>query len=263
MLDIRYEHGFDISHDSDYNCDEAGCNDEGICRCGVIRNVTAKIDNAYKAFGVLCKTEHLEASKLNYSFLTKLMDTRIPVEQFFNDVIHTQDFYLELDYEISGGYYGEELGYIYLDNEIYLLDEFNKALFNVFKRYPSENIETDVNEQNSFVLDLIRISLTLSNKGIVIPELEKVNKFYLHNMNLKQILRNILIPNPSHMKRILEDDPRDVYVFNNVIRTKNPYIVGILLKDGKELKLIDGYHRYLAIVLCGLTRTVSYLVLEV
>lgn len=268
-MDIKYTNGFNIDYDSDYDCEGSGCNEEGICRCGRISSVRANIDDAFEAFKALISDGYSDP-KLNYTFLAEIDQSLFPVRQFFNDYIKMDDFSVSIDAKVDGGYYGEELGSVWLENASDILEAMSKQLFAFFGRYPSGPLElqTDVPEIEGFVLDLIKGSLKITNKGIALPDVEKATKYSIVNFKLRKLLKTVIVPNPTHMKTLATKDIRSIHPLRSVFRTgygnkeEGITICGVLLKKDGNLVLIDGYHRYLAAMIYNPTSSMSYIVLE-
>lgn len=270
MGDIKYTNGaFDVSYDSYYSCHSSGCNDEGICRCRRISNVSAVIEDAYEAYKYLIEAGL--SPTLNYSFLGSqdLDYSLFPVKQFFNNSINVKCLHLRIDYTTCGDYYGDELGDVNLENELELLNDINSQLFSIFGRSPDTDLDhfSDTQEIQQYVLELIKFSLSTSNDNIKLSELDTVTKYSIMNTHLLKMFKDIIIPNTSRLNTIRKTDWNKICELRSFVSSgtskNNNGIMGILMKRKKDkLYLIDGYRRYAAMMLFNPDNNVSYLVLE-
>jgi hypothetical protein len=266
-MDIKYTNGFNIDYDTDFDCEGNGCNEEGICRCTTISSVRADIDDAFEAFKSLVESG-ISDTKLNYAFLAKADQSVFPVKQFFNEYVKVDNIPVLIDANISSGYYGEELCEVWLENGDNILECMSKQLFNFFNRYPSGSLElpSDVPEIEGFILDLIKGSLKVSNKGKSLPDVEKATKYSILNLKLRKVLKTIIVPNFTHMKTLIEKDMKSIHelrpMFDKRNKTAGIVVCGTLVKKDDKFILVDGYHRYLAAMIYNPNDSMSYIVLE-
>lgn len=272
-MDIRYARGFDCNYDSYTNCEDAGCDD--ICRCSTydLSSFSATIVDAFSAFTKLSDQYGDTESLFNYRFLSHLDLALYPIKYIFNDCIALNRIRdLEIVPNIVNEYYGEELESIELTNSLAVYEDINNQLSVIFDKYGLGTINTrnydepkDRHIIEQHVLALIKFALSKTNNNIYLPEVEKSKKYYLQNITLGELLQTVFIPNHSYLKRLRHNKEW------NMIKQNIPYSLGltssypsgILLKKNNKLFLIDGYHRYLTILLHHPNIVLNYIVLEV
>ncbi len=91
-IDLKYYPGFDFNNHVSHDCDEYGC--DSICRCEVIENVEMLPSIRFW-------DELLETTSLSKDPLTKLL-----VCHYLQNNFDRMNLF---DYDVGGGYYGEEL----------------------------------------------------------------------------------------------------------------------------------------------------------
>lgn len=205
----------EYTNDHTYNCETAGCDE--ICRCGTIDNV--EIDKTH------CGVERFfENSYTKYgSELDAVLD-------FWFTKIHFSD--ITWDYEVTGGYYGEELERIFID---YDNDFFKKA--DTFSKLSAKE----------------KIEYLLSKEyGNILKEISAVEDWELKKVNLE----NVSTPNNNKFnQKILENYKvfcsRKTNSYSKKPRTEKSFIDDLkilaplcLSDDGIHYRLIDGRHRF-------------------
>jgi hypothetical protein len=112
----------DYDLEESYNCQEEGCDDEGICRCSVIDDVKIQKINAFQIAEEI--VSYLTFGKRNFSTMG-MESGRIILEMMNKFGIEKPENY---SWESQGDYYGEIVSGIYFDKMQDLLNEMRKFL---------------------------------------------------------------------------------------------------------------------------------------
>lgn len=206
--DFKYSSsvGYNYSHD----CSGCECGD-GYCRCSRIVDIR-----------IIKVSLHHLVNEISSSFIS----SRIPIEDYetkseFNEeffsyciwrlaVIHKM--WEEHNWYVStcGGYYGEEIDGVAIENH-----NFKQDIEELAALSPQERIKFVLHEEYGFILD------SLKDKKF---EEIKVKK------------SDLVVGNDTYHKKV-----------NRGTYSKESYDlpIGIYLKDGEKYRLIDGYHRYI------------------
>jgi hypothetical protein len=213
--------GVTVNYNNSYSCKESGCDEEGICRCGVIENEIVTNVNSQRVFS------HIYG--LTFGDMTKerIRDVRIsellglPGIEILNYTIdricriHKLWSPDKWNIEISGGYYGQEIVGIYL-----LPDVTKQIIDDIIRITQIQNVE-----------DIIE-ALLLLEYGSVHQDLQ--NCVYEQKIvDLKSIKFGAI----QHLKSVRKK--------NNTHYSDDMYkgIRGIVVPNGDGYKAIDGYHR--------------------
>lgn len=211
-----------ISYDSEliYSCEESGCNEEGLCRCGKLVNISLK---------------EVDISEISTEIYSRLFDNSVYTKR--NNSInslwgitpeidkYTIDRILRInkvwkpefwDINITGGYYGQEIDEIVLVEDI--VQKLKTQLELAFEvNNLKERIEYLLELENGFILDDIK---------------EKDYKVSIIDIN------DIIFSNTEHQRRIIIEE------IEHYSDENYKGIRGIVKKDkSNKWKVIDGYHR--------------------
>lgn len=220
--DYKYDSIVDYDYGVENSCEESGCNDEGICRCGVI--VDAKItkvnielftDTIYSSYYGDDK-----ASKRDAQINTVLFGTGKELDIYTIDRIlriHKVWESYNWNIEVVGGYYGQEIDGVTLDETV------------------RQKIESCVNTALEISEFDKRIEYLLNLEyGYILPELEGC-KYSIVDIPKSEIK----IGSDGHSKKVESKNLSHYKDYNG--------IKGVVLlsgkKHGKPYRLIDGYHR--------------------
>jgi len=94
MTDFHYDVSLD--YETDHNCSESGCDDEGICRCGTISNVRVERVDSWDI------ARHYPTGDIIHDYAVERLISRFRTDEF--------------DIEVGGGYYGDEIDGVTLTN---------------------------------------------------------------------------------------------------------------------------------------------------
>lgn len=219
ILRSDFKYHIEYEYDMNYSCLESFCKEERICRCG-------KITNSY-----ICS---VDVSSISNKIYNELFDNSISTKR--NNSInslwgisediqrYTIDRILRInkiwkpefwEINICGGYYGEEVDDILLDED--LVQKINEDLEIALKIDNLENrIEFLLEKENGFILGGLK---------------DKEYKQSIISIN------DIYFPNRDR-KSNLKLDEMEYYSDK-----KYTGIRGIVKKDAEKFRVIDGYHR--------------------
>lgn len=215
-----YWSGVEIEYNTENSCEESGCNDEGICRCGQIINQEVQKVHISQIVGKI------------YDLLfdnTKMTKRNNKINQVLYGVTDELDFYtidrilrsnkIWEDYQwnikVSGGYYGQEIDGVFLEESV------------------TRKIESQIYEAFSYIDIKSRVEWLLKLEyGDLLPELE--------NKEWKVIRVNksdIILGSSGHLEGVSKKDLEHY-------STKNyAGIRGVAIEKSGKYRLIDGYHR--------------------
>ena len=203
------------------SCQERGCNDEGICRCGVI--VDAKVKNVDVT--LLANTIYSsyygddKVYKRNYQINIVLFGTGEDLDIYTIDrILRIHKICDPYNWKISifDGYYGQEIDGVYLDETL------RKKLESCI--YTALDID-NINQRVEYLLKL--------EYDYILPELEGCN------YSVTEVSRNdVYLGNVNHCKKVKSENLDHYKNYNG--------IMGVVLADGSKYRLIDGYHRMLS-----------------
>jgi len=210
ILDSNLSRYVDLDYGYETNCEDSGCHEEGICRCGRIVDVTIEKVRSASIFSI-------------FKPITK--DTLID-GYCIDRILHCNciwDTKPEEVWEINicGGYYGEEI---------------DSVKFNFF-------IKEKLTEQ-------IKDFLSLESKADKIKNVLSLEYDYLLNSieNLKEanivrvFRKDIQIGQKDHYEKLNKyavNSYKEMYTENKV----PPIPICVCTRSNGEYKLIDGYHR--------------------
>lgn len=210
--------------DYDYNdyrdCDAYGCDEEGICRCGTIEDahvISVKIPSMVEEIHANYFDNSL-ATKRNNTINTILGGVTKDIDIYTIDrILRINKVYEPTNWEVQicGGYYGQEIDDILLEDSIArkVEDQLDKA-FSIIGL--SERVEY----------------LLMLEYGKILPELEGLK------YSIETIERDsIIFGSDGHYKNVLKED-LEHYSDKNYCSIR-----GIVISKGDKYRLIDGYHR--------------------
>jgi uncharacterized protein YqkB len=218
--------GVDFTYDLRYDyhnytsCSESGCDEEGICRCSTIE------DARVTSVNIPSMVNHIYANYFDDSISTKRNST---INSILGGVskeidIYTIDRILRInkvyeptnwDVQVCGGYYGEEI------DDVILEDVVAKKIENQLE--DAFNI-IDLTERIEFLLML--------EYDKILPELKGLS------YKITEVERDsIIFGSDAHYKNVLNED-LEHYSDKNYCSIR-----GIVISKGDKYRLIDGYHR--------------------
>ena len=218
---LRKDFKYMVSYDYDtiYSCEESGCNEEGICRCGHITNtylnkvdVSAIVTNIYsEIFDNSISTKRHNAINSLWGISEEIQKYTIDRILRVNKIWKPQFW----DINVSGGYYGQEIDEVVLIEDVVL--KINSQLERAFQiDNLSERVEYLLTIENGFILDNI-----------------KDKKYHISVIDID----DIIFSNTEHKRKVVIEE-LEHYSDRNYSGIR-----GIVKKDGLKFKLIDGYHR--------------------
>ncbi len=185
--------------DYDYENDREGCDCPDYCRCGRIVNTKTSNFNINNLINTIT-----DFGKTPDEILTYCVDRVVRSKKLEND-----------DFEVAtcGGYYGEEIDGVYLDNTV------SQKLYDSLKKL--ENL-SDI-EMIKYVLEI--------EYGYLLEELKNTQTVKIKDISINDI-------------SFQEDYRKKVDISENYYDEKFTLPRGIFLpKDNNKFRLIDGYHR--------------------
>ena len=218
---LRNDFKYMVSYDYDtiYSCEESGCNEEGICRCGHITNtylnkvdVSAIVNNIYSEI-----FDNSISTKRN-NVINSLWGISSEIQKYTIDRILRVNKIWKPEFwniNVSGGYYGQEIDEVILIEDMVL--KINSQLEMAFQiDNLSERVEYLLTLENGFILDDI-----------------KDKKYHISVIDID----DIIFSNTEHKRKVVIEE-LEHYSDRNYSGIR-----GIVKKDGIKFKLIDGYHR--------------------
>lgn len=218
MRNIDFKSALTYDYDTKYSCEKSGC--DSICRCGVIKNervtyvdfklAVAEIYEQY--FG------HDLAAKRNNTINSVLYGITNEIDYYTIDrILRINKIYNGKCWDINvvSGYYGEEIGEVYLD------ESTSKTISSQL----SESFDIDdISERIEYLLKL--------EYGYILPELI-IRKYEL--ITIKK--SDIIFGDYKHHQKVLSKNT-DYYS-----DSKYDLARGVVIRSGDKYRLVDGYHR--------------------
>lgn len=214
-----FKYSVSYNYDTEYSCEESGCIEEGICRCGHITNTyLTKVDITALTTNIYMEIFDNSISTKRHNTINSLWGITEEVEKYTIDrILRINKVWKPEFWEInvSGGYYGQEVSDV-----VFVEDMVQKLNIQLEKAFEIDNltkrIEYLLELENGFILD------DLKDKRYSVSVID---------------IDDIIFPNKDHKKRVLIEE-LEHYSDRNY-----KGIRGIVKKDGKKFRLIDGYHR--------------------
>ena len=221
LKDITFQYnGVYVDYGYTYDCENYGCDEEGICRCGTINNehidsvdVSLIVKRIYDEF-----FEQGKASNRNNAINEVLYGIGKDIDIYTIDRILRSYKIWENDnwnIEVDGGYYGQEAGNVTIKESI--ADKIDEELWTVFS-LPS------LKEKIEYLLNV--------EYGKILPELS--------NCNYESIVidkDDVVFGVEKHLNKVMKKD-LDFYSDKNYSGIR-----GIVVKSGDKWRIVDGYHR--------------------
>ena len=221
LKDITFQYnGVYVDYGYTYDCENYGCDEEGICRCGTINNehidsvdVSLIVKRIYDEF-----FEQGKASNRNNAINEVLYGIGKDIDIYTIDRILRSYKIWENDnwnIEVDGGYYGQEAGNVTIKETI--ADKIDEELWIVFS-LPS------LKEKIEYLLNV--------EYGKILPELS--------NCNYESIVidkDDVVFGVEKHLNKVMKKD-LDFYSDKNYSGIR-----GIVVKSGDKWRIVDGYHR--------------------
>lgn len=221
LKDITFQYnGVYVDYGYTYDCENYGCDEEGICRCGTINNehidsvdVSLIVKRIYDEF-----FEQGKAANRNNAINEVLYGIGKDIDIYTIDRILRSYKIWENDnwnIEVDGGYYGQEAGNVTIKETI--ADKIDEELWTVFS-LPS------LKEKIEYLLNV--------EYGKVLPELS--------NCNYESIVidkDDVIFGVEKHLNKVMKKD-LDFYSDKNYSGIR-----GIVVKSGDKWRIVDGYHR--------------------
>jgi len=221
LKDITFQYnGIYIAYDYVLRCETYGCDEEGICRCGIIdrkrvesTSISLLVEKIYDDFFMKGK-----AANRNNTINELLYGIGKDIDIYTIDRILRSYKIWEnenWDIEIEGGYYGEQIGDITIKEAI--AEKIEAELWTVF------TLPT-LKEKIEYLLKV--------EYGKVLPELSKCS--YESIVIDKD---DVLFGVEKHLNKVMKKD-LDFYSDKNYSGFR-----GIVVKSGDKWRIVDGYHR--------------------
>jgi hypothetical protein len=220
ILGKSFKYCTDYDYDSHRDCEHHGCDDEGICRCGTIENahinsvnIPSMVDEIYSEY-----FDNSLASKRNSTINNILGGVSKEIDIYTIDrILRINGAYepSNWDIQICGGYYGQEIDDILLEDSI------------------ARKIEDQINEAFSIIDLTSRIEYLLKLEyGEVLPVLQGCQ------YSIEMVERDsIIFGSDEHYRKV---NTKNLQHYSD----KNyEGIRGIALVKDNKFRLIDGYHR--------------------
>jgi hypothetical protein len=222
MIDaLRNDFKYMVSYDYDtiYSCEESGCNEEGICRCGHITNTYLnKVDISAIVTNIYSEIFDNSISTKRHNVINSLWGISKDIEKYTIDRIlrinkvWKPEFW---DINIGGGYYGQEI------DEVVLIEDMVQSLNSQLeKAFEIDNLK----ERIEYLLEL--------ENGFLLEDI-KDKKYQLSVVDID----DIIFSNTEHKRRVIIEE-LEHYSDRNYSGIR-----AVVKKDGSKFKLVDGYHR--------------------
>ena len=200
---VDFQYSLEVEYDERNPCQEGiDCCSNDYCRCGVLENIRVVENPTWD-------TIHVNLKLKKYSTFQLYLIDRI---------LRTNGFYDKDNWDAIavGGYYGEELGPIYLNNSI------------------AQQVDNNVNEVMSLNNTTAQLEYVLNLEyGFILPAI-KDKEWKIVEVNKDAIS----FGNENYYYK-LDKDLIALYKDYELPR-------GVCLNNGGKYRIIDGYHRILA-----------------
>jgi hypothetical protein len=143
-MDLRYD--VDLTYDTEYSCEDSGCNSDGICRCGSICNPEIRSVNSW----VIANAFADFRDELQYYVIDR-----------FASRLQTDDFIINW----SHGYYGDEI------DEVKLNDAAKKEIMQIKGLQGADLIEFSLASEYGNVLPSYKNRKWIYTEGILVDDL--------------------------------------------------------------------------------------------
>jgi hypothetical protein len=221
LKDITFQYnGVYVDYIYTYDCENYGCDEEGICRCASIHNesvesvdVSLIVKKIYDDF-----FEQGKAANRNNTINEVLYGIGKDIDIYTIDrIIRSYKIWENenWDIEVEGGYYGQEVNDVKIKESV--ADKIEEELLIIFS-LPS------LKEKIEYLLKV--------EYGKILPEITDCNyKFITIDKD------DIIFGTEKHLDKVMKKD-LDFYSDKNYNGIR-----GIVKKSGDKWRVIDGYHR--------------------
>ena len=219
----NFKYCTDYDFDTHTDCHNHGCDDEGICRCGTIEdahvvsvNISHMVSEIKSAYFDNSKSSQRN-SKINSVLgnITEEIDT-YTIDRILriNGAFETSNW----EVQVCGGYYGQEIDDIILEDSIATkIENQLSAAFDI----------TDLTKRIEYLLTL--------EYGYILPELKDCK------YEVDTVLRDKVIFGSEGQYRKVATEKLPHYSDKNYDSFR-----GIVIPKSDQYRLIDGYHRCFA-----------------
>ena len=221
LKDITFQYsGVYVDYGYTYDCENYGCDEEGICRCGTINNehidsvdVSLIVKKIYDDFFAQGK-----AANRNNAINEVLYGIGKDIDIYTIDrILRSYKIWENENWniEVEGGYYGQEAGDVTIKESI--ADKIDEELWTVF------SLPT-LKEKIEYLLKV--------EYGKVLPELSNCS---YESITIDK--DDVIFGVEKHLNKVMKKD-LDFYSDKNYNGIR-----GIVVKSGDKWRIIDGYHR--------------------
>jgi hypothetical protein len=221
LKDITFQYnGIYVDYNYIYDCENYGCDEEGICRCGSIENehvesvdVSLIVKKIYDDF-----FEQGKAANRNNTINEVLYGIGKDIDIYTIDrILRSYKIWESENWniEVEGGYYGQEVNDVTIKESI--ADKIEEELLIVFS-LPS------LKEKIEYLLKV--------EYGKILPEITDSTYEYIV-IDKDEIIFGV----EKHLNKVMKKD-LDFYSDKNYNGIR-----GIVVKSGDKWRVIDGYHR--------------------
>ena len=220
IVGTNFKYHLDYDYDTNRDCSAHGCDDEGICRCSSIENakvisirIPSVVNEIYANY-----FDNTLSTKRNSTINTILGGVTKEIDIYTIDrILRINKAYEPTNWEIQvcGGYYGEEIDDVILEDFIArkIEDELERA-FDLI----------DLTKRVEYLLEL--------EYGHILPALQGLK------YSIEIVERDSIIFGSDEHYRKVNTESLDYYSDKNYSGIRGVALV----KDGR-FRLIDGYHR--------------------
>jgi len=225
MLENRFNYVIDYDYEQEYSCEDSGCDQEGICRCGRIYDVTINSVDITKLTDFIYESliDNSKAGKRQQKLNQLFYGGEVIDKYCINRIISHYKLYETRNWnvEIEGGYYGDETGDVTMSQIVFDLvhSECQKLM----------ELET-LSEKIKLVLSL--------EYGYLLPDLENKD-FEIVNITKSDIDFKSL--NQNHIRLVNEEKELNGLSHYNSSSYHLPR--GVVRRFGNQFKIVDGFHR--------------------
>lgn len=215
-----YYSGVECDYNSYTDCENHGCDEEGICRCSKIENqcisnvdVSEITKEIYKEY-----FDNSESTKRNYTINKILFGTDKEIDIYTIDrILRKYKIWDENNWEIDicGSYYGEEIESVIIEESI-----CKKIQNEIAKAFSIDELTKRV--EYLLILEYGSILPSLENCSYEIVEVDK---------------KDIVFGNRNHHDKVGKK------TLDHYSDKEYKGIRGVVLEKDGVIKLIDGYHR--------------------
>jgi len=222
ICDRDFHYSMDLDYNTEHDCANAGCDSEGICRCGKIVDIKIESTNMADIYSVFSEVT------LNSDILGYCINRLLYINKLWSKENH--DVW---EVNVGGGYYGEEI------ESVKMCHDVQKALESQIIRLIDTASDTD---KIKYVLKM--------EYGYLLDSIKDTR----HAQIIDIWRSSIKVGQPDHYKKL------DINVIEDYKKTVNKLKLPICVckKESGYVRLIDGYHRFAA----SIKDTVDIIVLE-